>query len=97
MSVLSSSFAKKITYRKKCYGPLTSSRDGAKHTCTGKDTLHNFVEHTNKYRNEMNAAVQQNLTEGSFNQWIVYIYMNNTDMCKYRSLMSKLQVNYAMP
>ena len=56
---------------------------------TGNDILYQFVEHTDKYRNKRDTIVQQNLKDGSFNQWIMYKYMKNADMHKYSTLISK--------
>ena len=57
---------------------------------TGKDILYQFVEHTDAYKATKDPKVHQNLKDGSFNEWIVYVYMKNADMCKYGTLMSKL-------
>ena len=39
---------------------------------------------------------QQNLKDESFNHWMLYIYMKNMDMHKYRTLLSKLQSDFSM-
>ena len=62
---------------------------------TGKNILEMFVDNTDEWKNG-DATVCQNQKNGSFNQWISFIYIKNADMRKYGMMLSKLQSNYAM-
>ena len=62
----------------------------------GKDVLHKFIEHTEEYRNELDTTKQQTMKDESFDSWMAYLLMKNSDQKKYGSLTLGLSSQYSM-
>ena len=66
-------------------------------TNVGKDILHNFVEHTDKYKTlKGDKTKQDELKASSFYEWTTYVFMENSDHNKYGSLLTKLHQDEAL-
>jgi hypothetical protein len=58
--------------------------------------LHQFVEHTAEYRAETNATKKQEMKDASFDTWMAFLLMKNSDQKKYGSLNAGLSTQFSM-
>ena len=61
----------------------------------GSEVLHKFIEHTEDYR-AANAAKQQEMKDESFNNWMAFLLMRNSDQKKHGSLTAGLSSQRSM-
>ena len=61
----------------------------------GPDILHQFVENTEEYRNA-DSATKSELKAGSFERFMAYLLIKNSDQNKYGSLVTGLVSQYSM-
>jgi uncharacterized FAD-dependent dehydrogenase len=56
----------------------------------GTNILDKFVENTREYCDERDVDVQKKMKAESFNKWMAYLLIRNSDQGKYGSLMNGL-------
>jgi len=61
----------------------------------GSDVLHKFIEHTEEYRSA-NATEKKEMKDNSFDHWMAYLLMKNSDQKKYGTLLTGLASQYSM-
>ena len=62
----------------------------------GSKWLEQFVEHTEEYQKETDTKQQSELKNQSFERYMAFILLRNSDQAKYRSLMNGLISQYSM-
>ena len=55
-----------------------------------------FVEHTEEYQKETDTKQQSELKDQSFERYMAFVLLRNSDQAKYRSLMNGLISQYSM-
>ena len=74
---------------------LKQARDIMK-SHVGTDILDRFIENTREYRDESDAVLQQIMKNISFDKWMAYLLLRNSDQGKYGSLMNGLVSQFSM-
>ena len=62
----------------------------------GSKWLEQFVEHTEEYQKETDTKQQSELKNQSFERYMAFVLLRNSDQAKYRSLMNGLISQYSM-
>ena len=62
----------------------------------GSKWLEQFVEHTDEYQKETDTKQQSELKDQSFERYMTFVLLRNSDPAKYRSLMNVLISQYSM-
>jgi len=62
----------------------------------GTKWLEEFVEHTEEYKNEKDVQKKVDLKDQSFDHYMAYLLMYNSDQAKYRSLLTGLRSQYSL-
>ena len=62
----------------------------------GSKWLELFVEHTEEYQKETDSKQQSELKDQSFERYMAFVLLRNSDQAKYRSLMNGLISQYSM-
>ena len=62
----------------------------------GSKWLELFVEHTEEYQKETDSKQQSVLKDQSFERYMAFVLLRNSDQAKYRSLMNGLISQYSM-
>ena len=57
---------------------------------------HKFIEHTEEHQNEKNLIKKQEMKNESFDKWMAYLLMRNSDQKKHGLLLEGLSAQYSM-
>ena len=62
----------------------------------GDAVLHQFIENLPEYQNNTDTDERRKMKEQSFNKWMAYLIIKNSDQQKYGTLINGLASQYSM-
>ena len=65
-------------------------------TTIGEDILHTFAERTKEYKDAKASDDKNEIKKKSFDKWITYLYLRNSDQRKYGTLMKNFRTQYSL-